>query len=86
MREAVALTREEVAELMAHVYAMRLIDAQAETEKARHASEQRRVWARIGERIPNLPKLGDVDFSNVDPITFGGTVFMRALDEGPQKA
>jgi hypothetical protein len=84
--EKIELERAEIVELMAHQNAIMAIEARASIEKERHALEQRRVWSQAGKRIANLPPLGEMDFSNVDPVTFAGAVYHRELDKGPEKA
>lgn len=84
--EEVALTREEKMELLSHWNSIQLIDSRARTEKARHAGAIDALWAKIGERVENLPPLAEVDFSNVDPVSFNGPALRRAIDSHREKA
>ena len=81
--QEIAVTREEKMELMAHWNAVQLIDARANAEKARHAAAMDALWAKIGQRVDDLPLLADANFSNVDPVTFNGPVLRRSIDLVP---
>ena len=75
--EEIALTREEKMELLGHWNAIQLVEARANQQKARHGAAIEALWARIGERIEGLPALAEIDFANVDPVSFNGPVLHR---------
>lgn len=82
--EEIALTREEKMELLGHWNAIQLVDARANQQKARYAAAIDALWAKIGERIEGLPALTEIDFANVDPVSFNGPVLHR-VDAQPGK-
>lgn len=75
----VELTRQEMLDIQAHSNAMQALQVTFQPLLDlfnKHAEEQERVATRVRKRIKDLPDtpLGQWDFSQVDPVTYEGSI------------